>query len=232
MLAARLEHGGLRRARRYRLPAWRGRFSAAKAGSATQAKIRASPFSRFARAVSSASGSIATIWTSAAKLGAAAHLSEKSSALPSSTTRSARFARSGRAPSVASARPRGLSNIMAGAPVAASSFANRSRPPVLDICGPATIIGRFAAVRAERILAQSASPSAWGTAGPSSGHATALSSNRASSKSDGKLKCTGPRRPERTRWIASPISRPRVSTLPAVEDAFVTGLAISAWRNS
>ena len=81
-----------------------------------------------------------------------------------------------------------LLSTIAGALVAASSFAKRSRPLVLDICGPAKMIGRFAAARAERILAQSTSPSASCVAGASVGHVTARSSKRASSKSDGKLR--------------------------------------------
>jgi len=205
-----------------------GELLAAKAGSATQAKTRASPFSRFARAVSAASGSMAMTWTSAAKLGAAAHLSEKSSALPSSTTRSARFARSVRAPSVASASRAALQNYCRR-PLAASSFANRSRPFAFDICGPAKMIGRFArrggenpgAVRVAKRL---------GRCRPVVGHVTALSSNRASSKSDASSS-ERTRRPEHAIRIASPISRPRDSTLPPSR-TFRHRLGHLAWRNS
>ena len=85
--------------------------------------------------------------------------------------------------------PRGLSMITAGAPVAASSFANRSRPLAFDICGPAMMIGRFAARECgENFFGAVRTPSASCVAGPSVGHVTALSSIRASSKSDGKLK--------------------------------------------
>ena len=71
--------------------AWRRRvFRAASAGSATPVKTSASPFSRRSRAISSASGSTAITWTAGWKLGCAHPPGVKSSALPSSTTRSAR----------------------------------------------------------------------------------------------------------------------------------------------
>ena len=65
-----------------------------------------------------------------------------------------------------------------------------------------------------------------------SGQATALSSTRASSRSDGRLRCTGPGRPEVAMRIASPMSRPSVAVALAVHDALVTGAAMSAWRIS
>ena len=207
-------------------------FCAASAGSATAVRTSASPFSRRSRAISSASGLTAITWTAGWKSGALTHLVVKSSALPSNTTRSARVATSRSAPRLASKSPRGLSRTIAGAPVAASSSASNLRPARLDNCGLAKMSGRSAAASEERILAQSASPSAARAIGLASGHLTALSSMRASSRSDGRLTCTGPRRPDSAMRMASPISRPRVVTLSAVHDAFVTGFAISAWRNS
>ena len=97
--------------------------------------------------------------TSGSNAGPVAHLVVKSSALPSSTIRSARRIRSGNAPSVASAMPRGLSMITAGAPVAASRLASRARPATFDICGPAMISGRFAPAIAAAILSAAIAPS-------------------------------------------------------------------------
>jgi len=68
------------------------------------------------------------------------------------------------------------------------------------------------------------------TGGP--GHATALPATRASSRSDGRLRCTGPRRPDVAMRIASAMSRPSVSVALDVHEALVTGLAMSAWRIS
>ena len=42
---------------------------------------------------------------------------------------------------MASASPRGLSMMTAGAPVAASSLPSRARPFTVDICGPAMMTG-------------------------------------------------------------------------------------------
>jgi hypothetical protein len=60
----------------------------------------------------------------------------------------------------------------------------------------------------------------------------ALLSTRSSRRSDGKLTCTGPGRPDVAMPIALPISSPRVAAELAVQDALVTGAAISAWRIS
>ena len=65
-----------------------------------------------------------------------------------------------------------------------------------------------------------------------SGHTIALLSTRSSSRSDGKLRCTGPGRPDVAMRIASPTSRPSVAAEVAVNDALLTGAAMSAWRIS
>jgi hypothetical protein len=60
----------------------------------------------------------------------------------------------------------------------------------------------------------------------------ALLSTRSSRRSDGKLTCTGPGRPDVAMPIALPISSPRDAAELADQDALVTGAAISAWRIS
>ena len=65
-----------------------------------------------------------------------------------------------------------------------------------------------------------------------SGQTIALLSTRSSSRSDGRLRCTGPGRPDVAMRIASPMSRPSVAAEVAVHDALVTGAAMSAWRIS
>ena len=104
----------------------------------------------------------------------------KSSALPSSTIRSARRTRSENAPSVASAMPRGLSRITAGAFVAASSRASNARPLTLESCGPAKMIGRAAAAIAASVASATAVGERRRRRGRASGQTIALLSTRSS----------------------------------------------------
>ena len=95
------------------------------------------------------------------------------------------------------------------------------------------MIGRAAAAIAANVASASGSASAGAGRGPfASGQTMALLSTRSSSRSDGRLRCTGPGRPEVAMRIASPMSRPSVAADVAVNDALLTGAAISAWRIS
>ncbi len=146
-----------------------------------------------ARSTSAASGSIAISRTAGSNAEPLSHRVVKSSALPSSTIRSARRTRSENAPSVASAMPRGLSRITAGACVAASSRASSARPLTLESCGPAKMIGRAAAAMAASTASATESGSAGADDARASGHTIALLSTRSSSRSDGRLRVHRPR---------------------------------------
>ena len=185
-----------------------------------------------ARSTSAASGSIAISRTAGSNAEPPSHRVVKSSALPSNTIKSARRTRSEKAPSVASAMPRGLSRMTAGVFVAASSRANSARPLTPESCGPAKMIGRAAAAIAASIASATAVGSVGMADARTSGHTMALLSTRSSSRSDGRLKCTGPGRPDVAMRIASPTSRPSVAAEVAVKDALLTGAAMSAWRIS
>ena len=94
------------------------------------------------------------------------------------------------------------------------------------------MIGRLADEIAASVASATASVSAGAAEARASGHTMPLLSTRSSSKSDGRLKCTGPGRPEVAILIASPTSRPSVVADVAVNDALLTGAAMSAWRIS
>ncbi len=94
--------------------------------------------------------------------------------------------------------------------------------------------GRSAPAMAASMASATASASA-GTAAAVLcvlGQTMALLSTRSSSRSDGRLKCTGPGRPDVAIRIALPRSWPSVAADVAVHDALVTGAAISACRIS
>ena len=94
------------------------------------------------------------------------------------------------------------------------------------------MIGRAAAAIAASVASATASESD-GTAAPRPfGQTIALLSTRCSSRSDGRLRCTGPGRPDVAMRTASPMSRPSVAAAVAVNDALVTGAAMSACRIS
>src|ERR1700738_225279 len=221
---------------------WRGLAIAARAMSvsaalrilAMQPSSNRSPFSLAARSTSAASGSIAMRRTPGSNAGSDAQRVVKSSAFPSSTIRSMRRRRSDNAPSVASARPRGLSRITAGALVAASNRFSNARPPGFESCGPAKMIGRSAWAIAARTASATASARTGAVTADlrGSGQTMGVSSPPASRRYDGQLRCTGPGRPDVAMPIALPISSPRVAAALAVQDALVTGAAISAWRIS
>ena len=216
---------------RHVLPAAR-RISASPAGrvSATQPKATRSPLSRTARSTNAASGSMTTQRQAASTAGGSPNFSVKSKALPSSTIRSARRIASTNAPSVASLKPRGLSMIAVGMRVASSMRASRSRPVRFAIAGPASRNGRCAAATMPRIASAAASFSVTGDAAnaPGSGHTTSAAATVASSRSDGRLRCTGPGLPERAMRIAFATSAPSVAVAFAVHDAFAIGAATSA----
>ena len=124
--------------------------------------------------------------------------------------------------------------ITAGAWVATSSRSISARPPMLDSCGPARMSGRCAPAMAASTASAIASASAGAGAAilRVSGQTMALLSTRSSSRSDGRLKCTGPGRPEVAIRIALSRSWPRVAADVATQDTLVTGAAISACRIS
>ena len=64
------------------------------------------------------------------------------------------------------------------------------------------------------------------------GQSDGASSSFSSKRSNGRLRCTGPVRPDRARRTALATSVPRAAAEPAVQDALATGAAISAWRSS
>jgi hypothetical protein len=94
------------------------------------------------------------------------------------------------------------------------------------------MIGRAAAAIAASAASATASVSAGHADARASGQMIALLSTRSSSRSDGRLRCTGPGRPDVAIRMASPTSRPSVAADVAVNDALETGAAMSAWRIS
>ncbi len=106
--------------------------------------------------------------------------------------------------------------------------AGRGRVAVASTGAP-IISGRFAVASSARIA--SAAASARGTTGAVKsawvGQTTASSATVASSTSDGRLRCTGPGRPEVARRIALATSMPTVAVSVAIQAALQTGAAIS-----
>ena len=94
------------------------------------------------------------------------------------------------------------------------------------------MIGRAADAISASTASATDAASAGADAGRASGHTIALLSTVSSSRSDGRLRCTGPGRPDAAMRIASPMSRPSVAAEVAVNDALLTGAAMSAWRIS
>ena len=174
-----------------------------------------------ARSTSAASGSIEISRTAGSNDEPLAQRVVKSSALPSSTIRSARAHRDRRMRRASHPRCR------AGFPGSRRAPASRlraapssARPLTLESCGGAKMIGRAADAIASSIA--SATGIAAARARPTaraSGHTIALLSTRSSSRSDGRLRCTGPGRPDVAMRIASPTSRPSVAADVAVNEA-------------
>ena len=71
-----------------------------------------------------------------------------------------------------------------------------------------------------------------GEKSPTSGQISGASSTISSSTSDGRLRCTGPGRPEAAIWIARASSCPTVCADSAIQAALVTVAAISACGSS
>ncbi len=170
----------------------------------------------------------------ASTAGGSAKRSVKSCALPRSRIRSACRSTSAKAPRRGSLMPRGLSMGTTGTPSAASSCFSSARSPAWQSCGPASTSGRCASARAARTVAAAACVSSCGlgSKAAASGQSEGRSSTLSSSRSNGRLRCTGPGRPERAMRTASASSVPSVAAERATHDALVTGAAISAWRSS
>ena len=108
------------------------------------------------------------------------------------------------------------------------------RSPEWQSCGPTRTSGRFASASPASTFSAAATWSgrACGTNAEGVGHRDGASSSFSSSRSNGRLRCTGPRRPDRAFRAASATSCPNAAAEPAVQDALATGAAISACRNS
>ena len=162
--------------------------------------------------------------------GARPKRSEKSSALPSSSTTSASARRALAPRSHGSLSPRGLSDGSAGTASDRASFWTAAQRRPRAIPGPATITGRLASVSAASAAVTSlARASAGGATATGAGLA---SGTFASSTSPGRLRCTGPGRPDCASARARATSCPRRAGSSAVHAAFVTGRAAAAWSMS
>ena len=198
------------------------------AASAPVANVRRAPSACRARTCSAWSAS--TCINSQAPEKARPNLSVKSTRLPIRSTRSACGSICANAPSEGSLMPRGLSMPTTGIPLASSSVSHRMRPARLMLAGPARINGRVAPPSQRRMDA--ASPSASGITCALAPAASIATSVAPSSASVGRLRCTGPGRPDAARPSARATSGPSAAALADVHAALVTGVAISAWRIS
>jgi hypothetical protein len=179
--------------------------------------------------VRSISADSASIWCTAASAGNGAlpNFSVKSRRLPTNSTASACASTCANAPRLASITPRGLSMPMTGMPLAASSAAISARPGRVMHEGPTRIIGRFACAR-RCISAAAVCPSSGVGSGSNASAAGVDTDVLFSSTSVGRLRCTGPGRPERARRIAFAMSVATASALAQAHAALVTGAAIAA----
>ncbi len=117
-------------------------------------------------------------------------------------------------------------------PVAACNRSAASRPTRVISIGPVTINGRFAARSRASMASAVASSSAIAAAAKAAAAGTCARSASPSRQSLGRLRCTGPRRPERAARMAAAKSRAMSSVRVLVVARLVSGAAMSACRIS
>ena len=107
-----------------------------------------------------------------------------------------------------------------------------ARPVRVINAGPVRISGRWAAASHASIASAFSSSSAIASAAKASASGTCTISASPSRQSVGRLRCTGPRRPERAVRIAMAKSRARSSARALVLASLQSGAAMAAWHIS